>query len=53
MTKNTKIAVIGLDYVELSLPVDFGKKIKIGFDIKKDRINHLGLISNKQQLLIR
>ena len=39
---NKKIAVVGLGYVGLPLAVEFGKKrIVVGFDVNKNRINEL------------
>jgi len=42
ITKNKKIALIGLGYVGLPLAVEFGKKrTVVGFDINQPRINDL------------
>ena len=42
ITKEKKIAIIGLGYVGLPLAIEFGKKYNvIGFDIHKDRIKDL------------
>lgn len=42
MTKEKKIAVVGLGYVGLPLAVEFGKsRFTIGFDISKSRISEL------------
>jgi len=42
LTKNIKLAVIGLGYVGLPLALEFAKKRKvIGFDIQKKRITEL------------
>src|ERR1700742_4954004 len=39
LQKRTKLAVIGLGYVELPIALEFAKKISvIGFDINQDRI---------------
>ena len=48
MTKDKKIAIIGLGYVGLPLAVEFGKKYPtIGFDISVSRINELKKGSDK------
>jgi len=65
MTKEKKIAVVGLGYVGLPLAVEFGKKRNtVGFDINKTRITELknghdrtreiedGDLSKSQHLLI-
>ncbi len=42
LSKNTKVAMIGLGYVGLPLAVEFGKKYEtVGFDINQPRIDEL------------